>query len=118
MLAAAYSKWQRNSKPATFTSVVRLEGLGSTVRVYNHVVIELDVLIEEQIQPPAKFVVESTDQRLNLLLEQSVVNAGADFEFFHATVEHRNDEHRQHGDQHSADARDCHRDHDVCAAAG
>ena len=50
LAVAAYSKWQRKSEATPFAIVVRLEDLGGTVQVYNHVVAELDVLIEQQIE--------------------------------------------------------------------
>lgn len=50
LAVAAYSKWQRNTEPAPYALVIRLEDLGGTVHVYNHAVTDLDLLIEEQIE--------------------------------------------------------------------
>jgi len=55
---------------------------------------------------------------LGVFLEQAVLDAPAQFEFFHGAVEHGHDEHRHDLDHHAAEAWDGHRDHDVRASAG
>lgn len=57
LAVAASPKWNRNRKPeqpgytpSPYAIVVRLEDLGGTVHVYNQVIAELDILIEEQIE--------------------------------------------------------------------
>lgn len=47
---AAHHRWDRRVQPTKFAVVVRIEDLGGTVKVYNEVITELDLLIEQQAE--------------------------------------------------------------------